>query len=108
MRGILPDDRTLTPLYALTQLETLEVTHVYCFTLEDYARLAKALPNTKGHCLVPYFEASWTGLCSKCGGPRVALTGPPPRSRRLACPSCQAERLRRHEAEWNEILKLKV
>jgi hypothetical protein len=103
MRGILPDDRSLKPLHALTQLETLEVTHVYAFTIEDFAGLAKALPNTTGHCLVPYFNASWTGVCSKCGTPRVALTAPAPRSPRLACPSCHADRLRRHEARWNEI-----
>jgi hypothetical protein len=106
MRGILPDDRTLKPLHSLTQLETLEITHVYAFTLEDFARLAKALPNTTGHCLVPYFNASWAGVCSKCGTPRVALTAPAPRSPRLACPACHADRLRRHKERWSEIARL--
>jgi hypothetical protein len=105
MRGVLPGDRTLAPLHSLTQLETLEVTHVYCFSLEDHALLARALPNTRGHCLMPFFEASWTGNCRKCGARRVALTAPPPRSPRLACPNCNAERLRRHEAEWNAIAR---
>src|SRR4030095_8997101 len=100
---ILPDDETLEPLHALTQLETLEITHVYTFALEDFARLARALPNTTGHCLVPYFTASWAGVCPKCGSARVALTAPPPRSPRMACPSCHADRLRRHEARWKEI-----
>jgi len=103
MRGTLPDDRTLKPLHTLTQLETLEITHVYCFGLEDYASLALALPKTTGHCLQPYFEANWAPPCRKCGRRRVVLTGPPPRCPRFLCPDCNSAKLAQHVDKWEAI-----
>ena len=61
LRGILPDRDGLRPLEALVALQTLEVTHVFAFTVQDYARLARALPNTSGHCLVPFFAGELGG-----------------------------------------------
>ena len=104
MRGVLPDVGRLEPLYTLTQLRRLEVTHVYAFGLADYAQLARRLPNADGHCLVPYFSAAWTGRCKKCDSERVALTGAPPRSPRLLCPQCNRERLEKHIAAWNAVV----
>jgi len=104
MRGILPERDRLHPLEALVALQTLEVTHVFEFTVEDYAGLARALPNTSGHCLVPFFEATWAGTCKRCGGPRVALTAPPPRTSRTLCPNCQRKRLDAHVERWNNAL----
>ena len=105
LRGILPDQDQLHPLERLSGLRTLEVTHVFAFGLEDYAGLARALPRTEGHCLVPYFEAHWTGSCRRCGGRRVALTAPPPRSARLLCPACNAPRLAAHVARWEQVVR---
>lgn len=101
LRGILPERDRLRPLERLAGLQTLEVTHVFDFTVQDYARLARALPNTSGHCLVPFFEASWAGTCNRCGGARVALTAPPPRTPRMLCRACQRDRLDAHVERWN-------
>jgi len=104
MRGVVPLRGRLEPLHALTQLRRIEITHVYCFGLEDYARLARALANTEGHCLQPFFEASWAGLCPRgCGRTRVALTGPPPRSPRVLCADCNRARLDKHVAAWRAV-----
>jgi hypothetical protein len=105
LRGILPDHNRLYPLERLSGLRTLEVTHVFAFDVEDYAGLARALPATEGHCLVPYFEAHWTGTCRICAGRRVALTAPPPRAARLLCPACNASRLAAHVARWSRAIE---
>jgi hypothetical protein len=101
LRGIMPDVDRLRPLEALRGLQTLEVTHVFAFDITDYTRLARALPNTSGHCLVPFFEATWAGRCPRCGANRVALTAPPPRTARTLCPACQRQRLEAHVTRWN-------
>jgi len=103
MRGVVPLRDRLEPIHNLKRLLRLAITHVYCFTLEDYARLARALPDTTGHCLEPFFAASWAGTCRRCGGGRVVLTGPRPRHARLLCPACQQTRLEQHVAAWNAI-----
>ena len=104
LRGILPDTDGLKPLRSLRQLVEIEITHVYAFSLDDYARLARALPHTRGHCVQPYFEAPWAGQCVRCGGPRVVLTGPPPRSPRFVCPGCGERRLRQHVQKWTAAM----
>jgi hypothetical protein len=104
MRGIVPLRGRLEPLRALTQLRRIEITHVYSFGLEDYARLALALTTTVGHCLQPFFEASWAGPCPRgCGQTRVALTGPRPRSPRVLCADCNRVRLDKHVAAWRAV-----
>jgi hypothetical protein len=104
LRGVLPARGRLNPLRTLKRLHQLAITHVYTFGIEDYARLARALPNTSGHCLRPYYEAHWAGSCRSCGKPRVALTAPPPRTPRTICPDCDHLRLERHIAEWNAAM----
>jgi len=44
MRGIVPKSGGLEPIHRLTQLRRVDITHVHVFSLEDYARLAAALP----------------------------------------------------------------
>ena len=105
MRGVLPDDRTFAGLHRLAGLRRLEITHVYGFPLKDYARLARALPDTDGNCLHPYYAAAWAGTCRKCGGPRVVLTAPPPRTPRIVCPRCGRPRLERHVAAWDAVTR---
>jgi len=105
LRGVLPDQGRLDALRALKGLRQLAITHVYAFGIDDYAGLARALPNTSGHCLQPYYEAHWTGTCRHgCGRARVALTAPPPRSPRMLCPDCDRARLERHVAAWMAIV----
>jgi hypothetical protein len=104
MRGIVPKTGGLEPIRRLTGLRRVDITHVYVFGLEDYARLAAALPQAEGHCLQPVFEASWAGPCPRCGSPRVALTAPPPRTPKTACPICDRERIERHLTAWNWVL----
>jgi hypothetical protein len=101
MRGVLPTLGGLQPLHRLVLLRHLEITHVYVFTIDDYAQLARALPVTEGHCLVPYFEATWTGSCKKCGRQRLALTAPPPHTPSVLCSVCNRDRLDRHIESWN-------
>jgi hypothetical protein len=103
MRGIVPKTGGLEPIRRLTSLRRVDITHVYVFGLEDYARLAAALPRAEGHCLQPVFEASWAGTCPRCGSPRVALTSPPPRTPKTACPICDRERIERHLTAWNWV-----
>jgi hypothetical protein len=105
LRGVLPGEGRLDALRALKGLKQLGITHVYAFSLEDYARLARALPNTIGNCLRPYYEAHWAGTCRRgCGRARVALTAPPPRSPRTLCPDCDRERLERHVVAWMAVV----
>jgi hypothetical protein len=104
MRGVIPLSGRLEPLHGLRQLRQLEITHVSCFTLEDYARLARDLTNTTGHCLQPFFTASWAGACRRgCGQTRVVLTGPRPRSPHFLCPDCNRARLEQHVEAWKAV-----
>jgi hypothetical protein len=105
MRGILPATGRLDPIRRIKSLRHVDISHVYAFDIEDYARLARALPAAEGHCLQPVFEAHWTGVCSRCGSRKVALTAPPPRTARTACPVCHAARIARHLAAWNVVAK---
>jgi hypothetical protein len=104
LRGIVPKTGGLEPIRRLTSLRRIDITHVYAFGLEEYARLAAALPLAEGHCLQPVFEAAWAGACPRCGSPRVALTAPPPRTPKTACPICDRERIERHLTAWNWVL----
>jgi hypothetical protein len=103
MRGIMPRAGRLKPLERLNSLRNIGITHVYVFEIEDYAQLARALPDAQGHCLQPVFQAPWAGMCSHCGGARVAFTAPPPRSPRTACPVCDRARIERHVNAWNSV-----
>jgi hypothetical protein len=101
LRGVIPLRGRLEPLHGLKQLRRLTISHVYCFTLEDYARLARVLTNTTGDCLRPVFAASWAGTCQRgCGQTRVVLTGPRPRSPHVLCPDCNRARIERHVEAW--------
>lgn len=100
LRGILPARGRLDPLRALHAVDTLEISHVFAFTIDDYAALARALPRASGRCLRPYSEAPWAPACRHCGGVRVGLTAPPPRSPRALCPICQPRKLAAHVARW--------
>lgn len=104
IRGVVPKIGGLEPLHRLPQLRRVDITHVRVFGLEDFARLAAALPLTEGHCLQPVYEASWAGDCPRCTSARVVLTAPPPHRPKIACPICDRERIERHLTAWNWVL----
>jgi len=107
LMGIKPLDRRLDPLHDLTNLKYLHISHEFQFQLEDYAALARALPETSGHCLLPYYTIPQLSLrCKRCDGEIVFLTGPRPRTRRRLCPVCDERKLRQHEGQWNDLVKI--
>ena len=107
LMGIKPLDRRLDPLRDLTNLKYLHISHEFQFQLEDYAALARALPETSGHCLLPYYTIPQLSLrCKRCDGEIVFLTGPRPRTRRQLCPVCDERKLRQHEGQWNDAVKI--
>jgi len=107
LMGIEPLDRRLDPLHDLTNLKYLHISHEFQFQLEDYAALSRALPETSGHCLLPYYAIPQLSLrCKRCDGEIVFLTGPRPRTRRQLCPVCDERKLQEHERQWHEARKL--
>jgi hypothetical protein len=98
--GVRPRDLDLAPLAGMKHLRELEISHVKEFTLEQYARLAAALPNTGGRTLTPHRTIPGVGLCRKCGGQQVLLNGAPPRARKWLCPKCQQKLIAAHVARW--------
>ncbi len=106
LMGVWPLDRRLDALHGLVRLKYLHMSHVYNFQLEDYAALARALPNASGHCLEPYYTLPNLGLrCSRCGGEMVLLTGPRPRTRHQLCPKCHRHKLQEHQQLWDAIVQ---
>src|SRR5262245_21088484 len=107
LMGVKPLDHRLDPLHRLAQLKYLHISHEFQFQLEDYAALARVLPNTSGHCLLPYFAIPQLSLrCKGCAGEMVFLTGPRPRARRQLCPVCDERKLQEHKRQWNEAVKI--
>jgi hypothetical protein len=106
--GVKPVDRRLDAIQGLTKLKYLHISHEFQFQLEDYAALARALPETTGHCLLPYFAIPQLSLrCKHCSGEIVFLTGPRPRTRRQLCPICDERKLQEHERQWNELARVR-
>jgi hypothetical protein len=99
--GVSPLDGRLDWLQQLKTLKYLHISHVFQFQLEDYAALARALPEATGHCLLPYYALPHLPLrCRRCGGEVVFITGPRPRARHQLCPICDERKLQAHEAQW--------
>lgn len=103
LRGVRPRDRDLSPLGRMHELRELEISDAGDFTVEEYARLAVALPNTRGACLAPYFENDDLRPCKKCRGPQVELNGVPRCARNRLCPRCNSKLLGAHVARWEAI-----
>ena len=106
LMGVRPLKGRLEPLQRLVSLKYLHISHVYQFELEDYAALARALPNASGHCLQPYYALPHLGLrCKRCGEEMVFLTGPRPRTRHQLCPKCNKHKLEGHVQLWNDAVQ---
>lgn len=105
LNGVRPRDLDLSPIAEMQHLHELDINGVAEFTIEHYARLAAALPITDGRCLQPYNRLDGLGLCSKCKGKTVLLTGALPRTRKWLCPVCNDKKLAEHVAAWQGFKK---
>jgi hypothetical protein len=106
LMGVWPLDGRLDPLHGLAKLQYLHISHVYRFSLEQYAALRRALPNAQGHCLEPYFPLPQLNLrCKRCDEELVFLTGPRPRTPRQICPKCHRRKLEEHVERWNAAVE---
>lgn len=105
LMGVWPQDGRLDALQGLEKLQFLHISHVYGFSLEQYAALRRALPQARGHCLEPFFALPQLNLrCKRCDGEIVFLTGPRPRTPRQLCPKCRAHQLNEHVRQWEAAL----
>src|SRR5262245_2584227 len=102
LRGVCPTEGALRPLESMTGLRQVEISHVPDFTVEDFARLAGALPQAKGDSLKPYFRMNFPAGCKRCGETLEWLTGVSGRGRSL-CPVCDKDKLTAHVAEFRRI-----
>ncbi len=96
--GVATVDDSLAPLRGLHALRDLHMTNA--FPLEEFARLAAALPQARGNFSEPIWQLPGRVDCAKCAGEKVLLLG---RGRRLCCARCDAERIARHIAEFERI-----
>lgn len=103
LRGVEPAKGGLEPLAKLKRLETLDVSHVYRFTLADHARLAAQLPKTKGHALQAAYTMNVPFGCKTCGTAVMFLTAPGPRGKPSLCPKCDKAKLEAHVAEFERL-----
>ena len=102
LRGVRPAADALRPLEVLKILKEVEISHVPDFGVEDFARLAGALPKADGHCLQPHFRMNFPWPCKRCKATQEWLTGVSGKKRYL-CPSCDKDKLAAHVAEFERI-----
>lgn len=105
LHGVRPKDLDLAPIAAMQHLHEVDIGGVAEFTVEHYAGLAAALPIADGRCLQPYYRLDGLGVCSKCKGQTVLLTGVPVRARKGLCPVCQDKKIAEHVAAWQGFKK---
>jgi hypothetical protein len=105
LRGVRPASGGLRPLDGLKALAEVEISHVPSFTLEDFARLAGALPNASGDCVRPHFRMGFPWPCKRCQTTQEWLTGVVGRQKRFLCPVCEKDKLAAHVAEFERIRK---
>jgi hypothetical protein len=102
LSNVRPADRQLMSLGKLRHLRTLELPNF--FELEEFARIAAALPLAKGRGLMPFFTEPRTNShgepvfsCKQCGGARVMMTGRPAV---LLCQDCDSAKIAKRVARW--------
>lgn len=103
LRGIRPASGALGPLERLKSLAEVEISHVPDFALEDFARLAGALPNASGDCLLPHFRMNFPWPCKRCKTTQEWLTGAVGRQKRYLCPVCEKDKLAAHVAAFDRL-----
>ena len=102
LENVRPADGSLRPLAALQRLREVHVPNG--LEIEEYARLAGALPHAVGAATTPFY-AEFTARpgvellfrCEHCGRTRALMTGRPAA---LLCPECDAATVRRRVARW--------
>jgi hypothetical protein len=101
LTGVVAADKSLRPLHQLQQLREVSIPNFY--GVEEFGRLAGALPNARGFGLSAVVD-DHPGRCSRCGQQtEVQLIG---RQRnRFVCVSCDAQGVAAHRARfehWRE------
>jgi hypothetical protein len=97
-------DGSLAPVARLRRLRDLGIPNFY--RLEEFARVAAALPNVNAHWLNGFFgegsPADPKGSpCKKCQKPTLTTLGKPTK---YLCPDCDAEKVQKHEARWRSLV----
>lgn len=102
LENLRPLDGSLQPLAALGRLRELHLPNV--FEIEEFARLAGALPDARGAASSPFYaeDIAFSGTevlfrCDRCRRTRALMTGRPAA---LLCPECDADGVRRRVARW--------
>jgi hypothetical protein len=102
LSNVRPQDGSLRPLAKLVALRKLYLPNF--FSVEEFARLAAALPHTEGNARTPFFTPIETDLprsdpfiCPQCGASRQMMAGRPAV---VLCPNCDAPKMRRRVARW--------
>jgi hypothetical protein len=103
LRGVRPTADGLRPLERLKALKAIDISHVPDFGLEDFARLAGALPQATGDCLKPHFRMNFPWSCKRCRTTQEWLTGAVGRQKRYLCPVCEKDKLAAHVAAFERI-----
>lgn len=102
LRGVRPADDALRPLERIKTLTSVDISHVPEFGIEDFARLAGALPKASGHCLTPHFRMNFPWPCKRCKTTQEWLSGVSGK-RRYLCPVCDKDKLAAHVAAFERI-----
>jgi hypothetical protein len=103
LQDVCPTDHDFSTIMRMSNLREFEISGVPDFEMEQYAELARALPNATGRSLSPYFVIKGMGFCRKCRGQQVCLVGTAPRARKWLCPTCNAKLFLAHVARWEHL-----
>ena len=98
-------DGSLAPIAKLSALRELGIPNF--FKLEEYARIAAALPNVNAHWLSGFFggdspEHPKGVACKKCKSPTVSTLGKPIK---YLCPACDSDKVEKHRARWRALVE---
>lgn len=98
--GVRPLADGLRPLEQLTHLEQLRLPLDY--PVEDYGRLAAAMPHLESALTRPFYELSGPfSTCNRCGSQKVVLIGKrSKRSRQQVCPQCNRMLVAEHVSRF--------
>ncbi|MFN0135757.1 MAG: hypothetical protein ACKVS9_06520 [Phycisphaerae bacterium] len=96
--GIAAKDESLEPLHGLTKLRHVHLANA--FPMEQFARLAAALPAARGNFAEPVVTLPGFVECTRCRARKVMLLG---LRTRLKCPTCDSRQIAAHVAVFERI-----